>query len=61
MVTTHDLTPDQFDLEMEAAWVKFERWRNIRRRARPSETPSEFDGCRTEEDDRLDGPQHGGV
>jgi len=45
------------EAEMEAARISFERWRNMRRRIRPA--PSQYDGCRTEEDDRLDDPRHG--
>jgi hypothetical protein len=60
-MSLHDLPPaERAELEaaIEADRIRFERWRSIHRR-RPYTEPSEFDGCRTVEDDRLDDPRHG--
>jgi len=56
---TDTRTPAELQDAMEAARLDFEHWRRRRSRTVHDETPSQYDGCRTVEDDRLDDPRHG--
>lgn len=56
MTRPHIATPEELQADMEACRLDHEEWLANRRHGL---RPSAFDPTRTEEDDRLDDPQHG--